>query len=269
MSPHTVRVLPTLPGVPVLLYHGIRHDGAALTGRDKKYWVSIGRFQAHLSAIKDAGFDVVLLRHLQMISGAWTRPQVVLTFDDGHSSDYHSAFPALLAASMRGEFFVNTAELDRPDYLRWSELLELHRWGMSIQSHSHRHVDLSRLSADQLGEQLGRAKSLLEDRLGAPVTALAVPYGLLNRRVVMTARAVGYQVVCGSRCWPASPRSPVVSRAAIHATTTVARLRRILAGDPLWYVPQRVRSGLLYLPKCVALYCRPSLLGVQTLQELS
>ena len=109
MSPHTVRVLPTLPGVPVLLYHGIRHDGAALTGRDKKYWVSIGRFQAHLSAIKDAGFDVVLLRHLQMISGAWTRPQVVLTFDDGHSSDYHSAFPALLAASMRGEFFVNTA----------------------------------------------------------------------------------------------------------------------------------------------------------------
>ena len=55
------------------------------------------------------------------------------TFDDGRATDYEVAFPLLLAAGVRAEFFVNTATIERAGHLTWSQIMEMHRAGMSFQ----------------------------------------------------------------------------------------------------------------------------------------
>ena len=257
----------SLSGVPVLLYHGVRGKEETVDAHEKKYWLSLERFQAHLATIRTAGLQVGLLRELNQESASSPVPQAVLTFDDGRASDYQLVFPALQAASLRAEFFINTAMLNRAGYLTWQEVREMHRAGMSIQSHGHEHVDLSRLSQRQLREQLVRSKHLLEDRLGGEVTALSIPYGLLNPRVLVAARGIGFQQVCCSRYWPAARGAWLVNRATIYAGTTTTHLQRILAKDPLWYWRQKLRSGFLYLPRRLALAYWPAHFGVRSLQE--
>ena len=166
------------------------------------HWVmplSLGR---QLATIREHRYRVVRLYD------AWApheegersaRPAVVLTFDDGRAADYEIAFPILLAAGARAEFFINTARVGQPGYLTWARIAEMHRAGMSLQSHAHDHVALPALSPRLLKNELKTSKRLIEDFLGRAVDFLAAPHSPLDRRVVDAAQEAGYHAVCASR----------------------------------------------------------------------
>ncbi len=260
------RLPPRLRGVPVFLYHGLT-AGTPVEGpsREEKYWVSANHFRDQLKLIRQAGCRVALLRALWSVGEATDapRPGAVLTFDDGRASNYEVAFPLLQEAGVSGEFFVNTSRIGEPGFLSWQQMDEMHRAGMSFQSHSHEHVDLSRLRPSELARQLGASKQLLEDRLGRSVEFLAVPYGLLNEQLVKVAQQLGYRGVCNSWSWPVRPGARLVSRVPVYRRTTPDQFRGFLAGDAVCYVARAARTALFYLPKQVLLRYCPSLLGVQ------
>lgn len=256
----------TLGGAPVLMYHGL---GAAIPSgvdrRQGKYWVTPESFGRQLAMIRDGGHRVVRLYDF------WTAPAderparspVVLTFDDGRATDYTVAFPLLLAAGARAEFFLNTAAIGQPGHLTWGQVVEMHRAGMSFQSHAHDHVVLPGLSPRLLRNELSTSKRLIEDRVGRGVDFLAAPYGLLDRRLVETAREVGYRAVCNSLGWPARRGGAVVNRVAVQRGTTVARFTAILARHPSGYLPGIARTALTYIPRRILLKLRPDHLGAQ------
>ncbi len=260
------RLPPRLRGVPVFLYHGLT-AGTPVEGpsREEKYWVSANHFRDQLKLIRQAGCRVALLRALWSVGEATddARPGAVLTFDDGRASDYQVAYPLLMEAGARAEFFVNTATLGQAGFLTWQQMVEMQRAGMSFQSHSHDHIDLSRLPASELERQLRDSRRLLENRLGQSVDFLAVPYGLLNEQVVGVAQQVGYRAVCNSWGWPVRPGARLVSRVPVYRRTTPDQFRGFLAGDAVCYVARAARTALFYLPKQVLLRYYPSLLGVQ------
>src|SRR5262247_2169661 len=221
----------TLRGVPVLQYDGL---GTSLpAGVDAKlasHWIPPVALARQLVAIRESGHRVVKLYD------AWTgareqsaRASVVLTFDDGRVADYEIAFPLLLAADMRAEFFINTAKVGRPGYLTWPRIEEMHRAGMSFQSHSHEHVALPTLSARQLRNEIRTSKRLIEDFLGRGVDFLAAPHGLVDRRVIDAAQEAGYQAVCASRGWPAQPGDAVVNRITVLRDTTAGQFGALVA----------------------------------------
>jgi peptidoglycan/xylan/chitin deacetylase (PgdA/CDA1 family) len=250
---------------PVLMYHGLLRPGERAAGdRDTKYWLPAESFRAHLARIAAEGRRPRRLAHLW--SGQDARGGVALTFDDGRDSDYEVAFPALADAGGAADFFVNTATIDTPGYLSWARIREMERAGLSFQSHSHDHIALLWLPAAALEHQLRQSKSLLEDRLGRPVDFLAVPYGLLNRRVRETARRVGYRAVCNSLSWFSRPGRPWINRIAIHRDTSPEALGALLRGSPLPFAARAARAAGAYLPKRVLLRVRPARLGVRVLE---
>jgi peptidoglycan/xylan/chitin deacetylase (PgdA/CDA1 family) len=257
------RVMRRLSGVTVFMYHGIGSAPGVDHG-DPRYWISGDLFRQHLAGIHDAGHRIALLG--EVWSGVWPngrgRPPIVLTFDDGRASDYEVAYPLLLEAEARAEFFLNTHTIGRPGYLTWTQVAEMQRQGMSFQSHGDRHVVLLGLPRPALDRELRRPKLVLEDRLGGPVDFLAAPYGLFDRRVVSVARTVGYRAVCTSRCWPARPGASTVNRVAVYPDTTSTRFAAFLDQSPLHHLPDLVRTALLHLPKRAALKLCPGLLGV-------
>lgn len=261
---------PTSPlgGVPVLLYQGMAGSVAPRESpvRPDKYRVAAADFRAQLADIKRIGYDAARLDEV------WGRApdgrvgrKLALTFDDGRAEDYEVTFPALLEAGMPGEFFVNTATVGQDGFLSWAQIAEMHRAGMSFQSHGHEHAALTRLPINRLRWQLGESKRRIEDRLGAVVHFLAVPYGLVSRSIVDVAGQVGYRAVCTSRSWPARPGKLTVPRVTVYRHTSLDEFRRLLAGDVAFYVARAVRAALAYVPKHLILRVRPSMLGVRVL----
>lgn len=254
----------TLRGVPVLQYDGLGTSlPSDVDARLVSHWVipvSLGR---QLAAIREHGHRVVRLYDAWAPNeegGRSARPSVVLTFDDGRAADYEIAFPILLAAGMRAEFFINTAHVGQPGYLTWARITEMHRAGMSFQSHAHDHVALPALSARLLRNELRTSKRLIEDFLGRGVDFLAAPHSLVDRRVVDAAQEAGYQAVCASRGWPAQPGDAVVNRITVLRDTSDVQFGAILAREPLGYLPAITRALLARVQHRVALKLRPSYL---------
>ncbi len=147
-------------GVPVLCYHGVGpacSHGPAL-------------FETHLDLLEDQGYTTITARELVAICRGQARPtgrQVLLTFDDGHVSNWLYAAPALARRGMTGVFFpvtdfivpgaARTRETAPPDlperqgflaalagdpshFMNEGELTALVRdLGMEVHSHSARH----------------------------------------------------------------------------------------------------------------------------------
>jgi len=119
--------------------------------------------------------------------------EVILTFDDGLESDYSYAFPKLHGELKVGFIsFVSTGNVGRRGFLSWPMIQEMSRHGVPMGSHGRSHVDLTTLTQQELQDQLGSSRKVLEDRTGQPVTLMAFPFGKFNRRVWETALAEGY-----------------------------------------------------------------------------
>ena len=253
---------PSVPGLPVLLYHGIEPGDPK--ARDK-YCVSASNFRAQLELLRSQHFCALPPQAIAdpLRSGR----TVILSFDDGLESDYRVAFPLLVENGFNAAFFVNTAEVGAPGRLGWSEIREMQRAGMSFQSHGHRHVDHSRVSQRTATEQLRLSREILEQNLGRRVDCFSAPYGLLTPRLIRAAHETGFQFVFSSRNWPVRPGQPSAGRFAIYQRTTLGEFRSLIGCAMLPLVRRSLREAALLIPRRLVLRVRPQWLGVAVLQE--
>jgi len=185
---------------PSLAYHHVEDRWIPTLNR-----VTIRGFQNQLRFLQEQGVAVVPLSRLLANSHPVPPRRVVLTFDDAFSCIYHNAVPLLVECGFRAVLFVITnctgrvgdwdVRFGRKDLLHmsWSQIVEAHRLGFEIGSHTHTHRDLTVLSHKELMAELDYSKKLLEDKIGAPVHWLSYPFGRYNARVIQAAREVGYQ----------------------------------------------------------------------------
>jgi len=235
-----------LPGVPILNYHGLAESFAGIPEAAQPFWLTPQQFAAHLTSIGETGFRAVLLEELGEYHPG-SAGNVVVTFDDGVASDYEVAFPLLARFGMRGVFFVNTSTVGQAGYLTWAQISEMSRAGMSIQSHSHHHLDLTVIPSAVLESELAGSKRCLEDHLSCPVEYLAAPHGQVSGRVVRTALEKGYRGVCSTRCWPANPRSKTLTRITLERDITPEGFHAFLTGQISAYA-RRLSRGLIHRP---------------------
>jgi peptidoglycan/xylan/chitin deacetylase (PgdA/CDA1 family) len=163
----------------ILLYHDVHEHHRA-------------RFRRQLRAIRRYA-TVVRLDDIEAIpDGSW---RVAITFDDGRRTFVDTALEELLAEQTPATLFVPAGltgdaipDEDAPlmsddELVRLPPLIE-------IGSHGLMHVRESRLSDEQLKEELVRSQHDLEVLIGRPVDRHAYPYGDHSVAVVDVAREV-------------------------------------------------------------------------------
>jgi peptidoglycan/xylan/chitin deacetylase (PgdA/CDA1 family) len=258
-----------IPGVPILMYHGLTAPGQrAGAGREARYWMAGVAFGRQLGLIAREGFRVWPLGALWSpadVSVAGPSP-VAITFDDGRASDYEVAYPTLSDAGVTAEFFVNTATIGQAGYLTWARIAEMHRGGLHFQSHAHEHVILLGLPPKALDRQLRDSKRLLEDRLGTAVEFLAAPYGLLDGRVIGAALEAGYRAVCNSLEWTARPGARTINRVVVYGTTREREFLWLLRGNPRPFARRLLRAAVAYGPKRLLLRLRSPRMGARAVE---
>ena len=170
-------------------------------------WTPVPFFKKHVEFIKSRGMRSLTRAELERKK--WTSGNVLFTFDDGYQCVFENAYPLLEDAGFIGAVFVITNYIGKKNYwdinfgLKFShltthQLRELHARGWIIGSHSHNHLDLTRLPIQKLKVELRISKEILEDIIGDQVFAMAYPYGRYNIKVLEIAAEVGYMVGFGT-----------------------------------------------------------------------
>lgn len=159
-----------------LCFHGIGAPERALEPDEDQYWIEMAQFEELVAAIK---------RH----------PEMRITFDDGNASDVTCALPVLAAENLHASFFVVAGRLDQPGSISRAGVRDLAGHGMTVGSHGMFHRPFRSLDDDELRAELGDATAIISEASGAPVRALACPFGSYDRRVLNAARRHGFDRV--------------------------------------------------------------------------
>lgn len=228
-----------------LMYHALGADASG-PGVDPHYTVDLPRFSAQLALCARIGGTAISAR--DWLSG---RRGVIVTFDDGHESNYRVGLPTLLAAGARADFFVNPAQVGTTGFATWAQLREMADAGMSIQSHGLDHsYFLTDLSPYHLRDDLRRSKQEIEQHVGHPVTLLAPPGGRSPARLEPIAIECGYTHVLDSKPGRVvSEQERTLSRLAVTSHLPLGQLEAWLQRRGASIFRLQVRYSVLDLAK--------------------
>ena len=223
----------------VLLYHDV-HPGGEFDygpiGRSATmYHVAEEMFLRHVRLIQESGLAVIGLEALRERLGGHERsvgvPGVALCFDDGWRGAVERAAPVLAERGLPAFFFITTQFVGRPLFTTTGDLHRLAPGLFTVGSHGATHRMLSSLRPREIRRELAESKARLEDLLGRPVSALSVPGGAVDRRVLELAEEIGYSEIFTSAVGlnPTALGRRNIARIAVRGSTADATLRRWLA----------------------------------------
>ncbi|MGI1679718.1 MAG: polysaccharide deacetylase family protein [Cellvibrionaceae bacterium] len=134
----------------VLQYHHVSHSAPKATR------ISPQLFSQHLYYLRENGYKVVPLYELvHALENRLTLPDktVAITFDDGYSSIYDTAFPLLKEYGYPFTVFINVKPVEQglSQFVSWEQLLEMAEYGASISNHSFSHPHLIRKNLNFAG----------------------------------------------------------------------------------------------------------------------
>lgn len=179
-----------------IMYHDVVErslaDASGFPGADAAlYKIEPEKFREQLAAIasaqpcQPASIYDVLSKPLEGMP-------FFLTFDDGGASAATHIADALEHYGWRGHFFVATGYIGTQTFMSREQILDLHRRGHIIGSHSSSHpLRMSHCSREEILREWKESASLLSDILGERVSVASVPGGAYSRRVAEAAAAAG------------------------------------------------------------------------------
>lgn len=189
----------------VLTYHSIDPSGSAVS-------VDEADFRAHVHWLASGVVPVLPLPEL-MAGGPDANDAVAITFDDAIESFGTIAAPLLLDAGLPVTVFVVSDRIGLTNrwpgepashgvpempLLGWDDLARLAGRGVDIGAHTRTHADLTRLSPEQVADEVGGSAEDIERNLGIRARSFAYPYGAHDDTAVAAARRC-YELACTTR----------------------------------------------------------------------
>jgi peptidoglycan/xylan/chitin deacetylase (PgdA/CDA1 family) len=241
--------------IPVLTFHALNESASPLS-------VPPRVFARGLEHLHERGWRTVSLGEIATrLEARKPLPEraLAITFDDGFRSVSDEALPVLRALGYSATVFLAVGADDRAEtmlpmddrpMLTWSQARELRDAGWEIGAHSRTHPDLTRLPDERIESEMRGSQVVIEDRLGARVSAFAYPFGRHDRRTRAIARR-HFACACATRLGRVGPESDryALERIDAHYLRT-DRLFRLLASRALpWYlraraIPRAARATL-------------------------
>ncbi len=219
-------------GAAIFVYHNFVERPGEPAPVGQAYVLSQPQFDAHLAVLDTRGLRPSRIADVlaDPVSGRF-----VLSFDDGHLSNYKVAFPRLQKQAWPGCFFIVASRVGESGMLGWSELREMAAAGMEIGSHSLTHPFLHRASPDEIRREFGESKRILEDGIGQQVTLASLPRGSAPPGIGALIAELGYRAFCTSEPGLVTHGSDAFAlpRIAVKQRTSPSFIRHVVAGRTL------------------------------------
>ncbi len=233
----------------VLMYHSL-FDGDntdKIDAEDVPYAVSTENFVAQLDRLKNK--RVGLLTDVNSVM-----PDVVITFDDGHVSNFDIAMPLLVERGLHAYMFVTSDFVNQREHFCSAEQLALmSQSGLQIGSHGTTHRFFDDLSDEEAECELRQSMQQLSDQSGQQIESISYPGGRYSQRTLEISRKSGYRQLFGSTIGilkqsDLNAKAPF-KRVAIRRSTTLDEFDRIINGDATYYAIEQGKQKAKTLVK--------------------
>jgi peptidoglycan/xylan/chitin deacetylase (PgdA/CDA1 family) len=217
--------------VNILLFHNITRNPSS-----DFYSVTGDFFKELLNQVKESSTGIKTLRDFYDNALRNQDKSIVLTFDDGALSDYEIIFPLLKEFNFCASFFITVNFVGKKGFMQWDMIKELKDNNMEIGSHTISHPFLSRLSANNIREELYASRCILEDKINSKIDMLSLPHGSFNRMTVDMAFKAGYRIICTSVPGINSLKrlkTGVLYRNSLNRTTKILNIFSIINPTPM------------------------------------
>lgn len=176
-----------------LLYHKIVKDG-----ENQLYEREESNFRNDMEYLKK--YQIISLYDL--VLGEKSNNKIIITFDDGDSSNYSIAFPILKEYGFKATFFVISDKVGKEGYVNWNEIRDIGDYKnekgerlFDIESHTHTHLDLAQHGEERILYELKHSQGTIRKETGTTPRFLAIPGGSRGSKYEIireTARRLGY-----------------------------------------------------------------------------
>ena len=192
----------------VLMYHQIIPEGRSLDWcpsplADPKYGIGIRAFARQMLYLRNAGFLLISLKdwmHGDLPPDLSGKPAVMITFDDGYTSDFDLAAPVLADLGIPSNFFISTGYLGKEGMLTDSKVHELSRNPLFyVGAHGESHRFLTSLTEEECLVELTRSIARIRLLTGIRETAMSAPGGRTSPFLVDAAKKTGFWALMTSR----------------------------------------------------------------------
>ena len=115
-------------------------------------------------------------------------PVATIIFDDGDIEDYTIMYPYFKSKGIKGCSALISAETDKYDhFLNMNQIYEMQKYGWDFLSHTVNHLDLTKLSAENIDYELKASKDFYTSK-GIDINAVVYPYNNYNDQVINEAK---------------------------------------------------------------------------------
>ena len=150
---------------------------------------------------------------------------------------------ALQQVQRKLDVIISRAPVGEFEAMTWDEVRYASMCGVTIASHSHNHIPLSRETLDEQKRQVALARSRLEEELDGSVEHFAYPHGRdedFNDDSVRAVEMAGYQSAVTSQV-RRSTRPALFSLSRLGPPAGTGDLRRALKGRAYWRIERAMR----------------------------
>lgn len=205
--------------VPVLMYHNIATVPKKGSASYRGLFVSPSMFAQQMKYLKDNGYKTLTPTEFADILKSGKNPKqksVLITFDDGSRGQYKYAYPVLKKYKMTATFYIIA---DRSP-IKKSEIKDMAKHGMIIDSHTSTHRDLKRLKGDKnFRYELKTSKKTLEGTTGQTIASIAYPGCVADSRTLNVLKDYGYRIgfSCGRSIYHKYKNRYYLSRVHVYS----------------------------------------------------
>lgn len=222
--------------IPILMYHAV-HVMDPSEASNANLIVAPDNFEAQIKAMVEAGYYFLTPEeaYKALTENALPAKKVVwLTFDDGNEDFYTIAYPILkkYKAKATNNIITGFVKKGNAGNLTVKQMKEMMAHGMSFQSHTVNHPDLSVNDKATQKAELTDSIDFLEDKLNTKVNTIAYPSGRYNQTTLDLAKKT-YKLGLTTNEGLASAKDGLLSlnRVRILPTTTSKGLLSEIATD--------------------------------------
>ena len=222
--------------IPILMYHAV-HVMDPSEASNANLIIDPDLFEAQIKALSKAGYYFLTPEeaYKAFTENALPAKKVVwLTFDDGNEDFYTIAYPILkkYKAKATNNIITGFVKKGNAGNLTVKQMKEMMAHGMSFQSHTVNHPDLSTTDKATQKVELTDSIGFLENKLNTKVNTIAYPSGRYNQTTLDLAKKT-YKLGLTTNEGLASAKDGLLSlnRVRILPTTTAKGLLSEIATD--------------------------------------
>lgn len=179
--------------IPILEYHDLSESPEENKTFHSPYILLTKKFNEQMKWLYHNGYQTLTIDDL--FFNRATEKSVVLTFDDGHISNYELAYTILKQFKFVATFFIVPKFIGQKNYLQEKQILEMHKNGMNFESHSLTHPYLISMGKNNIIKELAQSRKEIQNLLNSEVNHFSVPYGFYNKGVIDCAKEYGYKSI--------------------------------------------------------------------------